>query len=395
MNWLERITGKPQKLVIGLMSGTSMDGVDAALVNIKGSGSDTHISLIDFICIPYPEYVSRRLRQIQTVCTVKTISDLNFEIGNIFADAALRIIDKNSVKAEDIDLIGTHGQTLYHNPPSAGGNVSSTLQIGEIDVIADRTGITTVGDFRTRDIASGGEGAPLIPLIDYILFHNNDNVRIAQNIGGIANLTVITRNLEDVSAFDTGPGNTLIDCVIGLHTEWKKRYDESGMIASRGKIDNPLLLELLGNDYFKKKPPKSTGKELFGEQLAENIYKKSRQRGMSFEDLVSTLTQFTVDSIYNSYSEYVFSRIEVKEIILSGGGARNKEIVRRLVEKMPERKISMSDDYGIPAEAKEAIGFAILANETISGHQGNLTRVTGAKKASPIGKISITNRYLQ
>jgi len=394
MNWLESIINKPEKLIIGLMSGTSMDGVDAALVNLSGSGIETNVSLVDFICIPYARSISEKLRLIYTDCTVKLLSDLNFEIGRAFADAAVEILRKNSLSKGGVDLIGTHGQTVYHNPPSGGETISSTLQIGEPDVIADITGITTVGDFRTRDVASGGEGAPLIPLIDYILFHDRDGVRVAQNIGGIANLTVITKNLDDVFAFDTGPGNSLIDSVMGLHTDWERNLDESGKIASSGNVDNSLLSQLLNNEYFTKQPPKSTGKELFGEELAENIYKKYKQRGISFEDLVSTLTQFTVDSIFNSCTDYVFNKFDVKEIILSGGGARNDEIVRRLKDKMPEKMITTSDDYGVPAEAKEAIGFAILANETISGHPGNLPHVTGVKKASPIGKISISNRSI-
>lgn len=391
MNWLETIINKPEKLVIGLMSGTSMDGIDAALVKITGSGPSSLVELKDFICVSYDEDIGKELRNIRADFPLARLSDMNFIIGSSFSRAARSIMEKNGLSCSDVDLIGSHGQTVFHNPPSAGNTTISTLQIGETDIIAEETGVTTVGDFRTRDMASGGEGAPLIPYVDYILFHSDDKISITQNIGGISNLTVVTETPENVIAFDTGPGNSLIDYVVGLHTNGKKNYDESGEIASAGNVDYNLLEKLMENEYFRIKPPKSTGKEVFGAEIGEVLYRIVEQKKLSFEDLVSTLTQFTVDSIVLSYEKFIFPRFDIQEVILSGGGARNNEITRRLKHKLSSMKITLTDDYGIPAEAKEAVGFAILANETIMGKPGNLPAVTGASKASPLGKVSICN----
>lgn len=391
MDWLAKIVNKPQRVVIGLMSGTSMDGIDAALVKINGSGPSCSVELVDFICVPYERDIVQKLSGINRDFSLSGLSDLNFTLGRIFSSAVRQLMKKNGLSRNNVDIIGTHGQTVFHNPQSAGNNTVSTLQIGEADIIAGETGVTTVSDFRTRDMAAGGEGAPLIPYVDYILFHREGSTPVAQNIGGISNLTVVTELTEDIVAFDTGPGNSLIDHIVSLHTHGKMSYDENGDIAASGSVDFELLEKLMGNGYFMLEPPKSTGKEVFGPELGDVLYRIVRQNKMSFQDLVSTLTQFTVDSIVLAYEKFVFPRFEVEEIILSGGGARNGEMVRRLETRLPERKITLSDDYGIPAEAKEAVGFAILANETITGNPGNIPSVTGASKASPLGKISVCN----
>lgn len=389
MNWYESIARKRERLVIGLMSGTSMDGIDAALVKITGSGTGCGTELLDFLCIPYDEFISEELRSVNHGFSLGRLSDLNFLIGESFSEAASKLMRKNSLSSSDVDLIGSHGQTVYHNPPSAGNLHSSTMQLGESDVIAERTGVTTVSDFRTRDMASGGEGAPLIPYVDFLLFSSDGRTRIAQNIGGISNLTVVTESVDDVTAFDTGPGNALIDGVVGIHTAREISYDKSGNIASSGSVDRQLLERLMDNRYFRIPPPKSTGREVFGDELAGVLYEVVRTGKLSFEDLVSTLTQFTADTIYHSYKYFVFPVHDIDEVILSGGGARNGEIVKRLKQHMAEIRVSLSDEYGIPAEAKEALGFAVLANETIMGNPGNLPGVTGAVNASPVGKISV------
>jgi anhydro-N-acetylmuramic acid kinase len=384
---LRSLFDKKEKLVVGLISGTSMDGIDAALLKIKGSGTGTRIELINFICVPYEENIRRGLEGLSRNCSPADISSLDFLIGASFANAALKVIDDSGIGRERVDLIGSHGQTVYHNPPSRKEGIPSTLQLGELDVIAETTGITTVGDFRTRDIAAGGEGAPLVPYPDYLLFNKPGEVLIAQNIGGIANATVIPERLEDVTAFDTGPGNMLMDRVINISTGGKKRFDEDGEYASRGEADEKLLKELLSDPYFMMPPPKSTGEELFGRVRAEALLSRVNKGQIPLIDLMATLIELTVKSISLSYERFIFPHHKISGIIFSGGGCRNPVLMKRLRDEFPGIGISTTDDYGIPSDAKEAVAFAILANELVSGNAGNLTGVTGASHRVPLGKI--------
>ncbi|HVY55266.1 MAG TPA: anhydro-N-acetylmuramic acid kinase [Thermodesulfobacteriota bacterium] len=384
---LRSLTDKKEKFVVGLISGTSMDGIDAALLKISGNGTGTRIELVNFICVPYQENLRQGLEALWKDSTPADISRLDFLIGAAFADAALKVINGSGIGPDRVDLIGSHGQTVYHNPPSRNLGIPSTLQLGELDVIAETTGITTVGDFRTRDIAAGGEGAPLVPYPDYLLFHKPGEVRIAQNIGGIANATVIPGRLEDVTAFDTGPGNMLMDRVINISTGGKKRFDEDGEYASRGEADDKLLKELLSDPYFVMPPPKSTGEELFGTERAEALVLRVNKGRIPLIDLMATLIELTVKSISLSYERFIFPHHDVNEIILSGGGCRNPILMARIVKEFPGLKISTTDDYGIPSDAKEAVAFAVLANELISGNPGNICGVTGASHRVPLGKI--------
>ena len=384
---LKSLFEKKERLVVGLMSGTSRDGIDAALVKIIGSGRETRIELIKFICVPYEEIIMKGLDALTPQCSPADMSRLNFLIGGAFADAALSVIDESGTDRKSVDLIGSHGQTVYHNPPSRNDGIPSTLQLGELDVIAEATGVTTVGDFRTRDIAAGGEGSPLVPYADYILFMKPGEVRAAQNIGGIANATVITKGLEDVTAFDTGPGNMLMARVISISSSGRKRYDKDGEYASRGKVDVNLINGLLADPYFMMPPPKSTGEELFGKERAEVLVALVQKGKIPLEDLIATLLEFTVSSISLSYERFIFPRCRINEIIFSGGGCRNPVLMDRLRTEFNNIKCSMSDVYGIPADAKEAVAFAILANELVSGNPGNLARVTGAAHRVPLGKI--------
>lgn len=386
---LRSLLDKKERLVVGLMSGTSRDGIDAALVKIAGSGADTRIELIEFICVPYREEIRSGLENLTPLCSPADISRLDFLIGSAFADAALRLIGESGINKGDVDLVASHGQTVYHNPPSRGDGIPSTLQLGELDVIAEATGITTVGDFRTRDIAAGGEGAPLVPYADYLLFNKPGEVRIAQNIGGIANATVIPESLEDVTAFDTGPGNMLMDRVMSISTGGKKRFDKDGECAARGKADGKLLDELLTDPYFLKPPPKSTGEELFGKERAGALLSLVQKGRISLEDLLATLIELTVQSISLSYDRFIFPDHSVSEVIFSGGGCRNPVLMERLRIEFQDLKCSTTDDYGIPSDAKEAVAFAILANELLSGNPGNIARVTGASHRVPLGKIAL------
>lgn len=387
MNSLNHILNKRERLIVGLMSGTSMDGVDAALVRVRGCGLETKIEMIKFICLPYESSLRQSLENVSSEGSAQKISELNFLVGQAFAGAALGVIRESGFQVDDIDLIGSHGQTIYHNPPSYKRGVPSTMQIGELDVVAERTGITTIGDFRTRDIAAGGEGAPLVPYMDYILFRKPKAVRIAQNIGGIANATVVTEKIEDVIASDTGPGNMLMDKVVNLVTAGKEKYDRDGKLASQGSIDKGLLEELLSHPFFVQPPPKSTGAELFGKEKALELYGLVEGSRISITDLMATLLELTVESIALSYEKFVFPKWKVDEVILSGGGAMNPVLVKRLKGRLSYMKFTISDEYGIPADAKEAVAFAVLANELVSGNFTNLPSVTGAKRSVPLGKI--------
>ena len=320
MNWLNSIVSKNDRVVVGLMSGTSMDGIDAALVRIDGHGLDTKIELLDFVTYPYSNRIRYELEEVLNSSVAK-LSDLNFAVGEAFSDAAISLIERAGFNTADVDLVGTHGQTVFHNPPSKRSEYFSTLQIGEPDIIAERTGITTVSDFRPRDMSSNGEGAPLVPFVDYILFKDTDKIRIAQNIGGISNCTIVTPDLDDVVAFDSGPGNILLDGVMKIHSAGKENYDNNGEIAEKGEVDYKLLYNLLNNDYFKELPPKTTGREMFGRNESEKLYKLVENSSMELADMLATLVQFTVDTIYNSYEDYIFSKLKIDEVILSGGGS--------------------------------------------------------------------------
>ncbi len=393
MKWLESIIKKDERMVIGLISGTSMDGIDTALVRINGSGFDTSIELLDFASYPYENRVRFALQEINNL-SARELSDLNFVVGEAFSDATISIIEKAGLTPDEIDLVGSHGQTIYHNPPSNESEFSSTLQIGEADVIVEKTGITTIADFRTRDMALGGEGAPLVPYVDYLLFKETGRVKIALNIGGIANSTLVTSDLEEVFAYDSGPGNMLIDDIVRIHTNGEKNYDYNGMFASGGEVEYKILDNLLNNDYYKKPPPKTTGREKYGRKEAEKLYKLVENKSFNLEVLISTLVQFTVDTIYNSYEDFIFSKWKIDEVILSGGGAFNPVMVERLKEKLKPIPLTISDKYNIPADSKEAIAFAILANETIFTNYSNLPNVTGARSGAPLGKISIGKNKL-
>ena len=365
-----------------------MDGIDAALVRVSGSGENTEVRIEDFICREYSD-AAREFLLSPGSLNAGSLSDLNFLLGQEFAAAVFDLLRKASLKATDVDLVGTHGQTVFHNPPSLGGTVSSTLQLGEADVICEATGITTVGDFRTRDVAAGGEGAPLMPYVDYLLFSETGKNVIAQNIGGISNCTLVTGKSGELLAFDTGPGNSLIDSVVRLASGGEKSFDEDGEMARRGSVKEELLRSLMKNPYFDIEPPKSTGRELFGEEMVTRLFPLVEKKDVSFADLLRTLVEFTVCSIVSAYEKFVYPRADVREVILSGGGARNPVMVSRLREKLAPTRLCLSDEYGISADAKEAVGFAVLANEAVCANRANVPEVTGAREATVLGKISI------
>ncbi len=392
------------------MSGTSADGVDAAIVDIRGR----QIRVLAFETYPYQAALRSEILRLcrPESARLDAICHYNHLLGEVFAEAVIRLCDESGIALDSIDLIGSHGQTIYHNPNGgryAGRVVRSTLQIGEPSVIAQRTGITTVADFRPRDMAAGGEGAPLVPYADYILFSDRRLTRAVQNIGGIANVTFLPagrvgcahrspRNgngrqmvgtahptSNDVLAFDTGPGNMVIDGIMRLITKGKRSYDRGGAMAAKGTADDGLLREMLRHPFFRRRPPKSTGREQFGQQYCEWLYDKARRKGLMPEDIVATATAFTASTIASAYRRFLPAMPD--EMVLCGGGAHNATLVRMLQSGLEGVRIRSTDEFGIDVDAKEAVSFAILAYATIQGVPNNLPRVTGASEPVVMGKI--------
>ena len=384
MNKIAGIAAKKSRVIIGLMSGTSHDGVDAVVARIAGSGAKARVKLLGHSRMPYSKRLRERVSE-AFAGTTESVCRLNFELGEFFAKAAIKAILDTGLVPGQVDLIGSHGQTIYHIPPT-GGRPGATLQIGEGAVIARRTGILTVSDFRPADIAAGGHGAPLVPYADWVLFREPGKTVALQNIGGISNATVVTESLVGVTGFDTGPGCSLLDETVKILSSGNKSYDKDGKMASSGKLVTGLLQKLLVNPYFKKRPPKSTGRELFGRPLAEDVIR--RNRGAKGADILCTLTHLTARSIYDAYVSFIFPTQRVEKVVLAGGGARNGFLVELLRSFFGDIPVVLIDEFGIPAEAREALCFAVLANETLSGNPSNVPSATGAAFPAILGKIS-------
>ena len=397
-NFLARLAAKKTLRVVGLMSGTSADGVSVAIVDIGPTG----VKVLAHDTYPYPLAVRRQVFSLFSPDTghVDGICRTNFVLAELFAGAVVRLAAKSGIRLRSIDLIGSHGQTIHHMPqvrassgPAGRRRVRSTLQIGEPSVIAERTGITTVADFRPRDVAAGGQGAPLVPYADYVLFRDRGKNRAIQNIGGIANVTYLPAGceVEDVLAFDTGPGNMVIDRVVHRVTGGRRAYDAGGRMAARGEVDRRLLGELMGHKYLRRRPPKSTGREEFGTQFADLAFRRARGRGVSGADILATVTAFTARSIAEAYRRFLPGPVD--EVVLCGGGARNETLVRMLRSELRAAKVFVMDELGISADAKEAVSFAILAAETVRGRPGNVPSATGARRRVVLGKIIPGGRW--
>jgi anhydro-N-acetylmuramic acid kinase len=385
---IREIADKSTMRVVGLMSGTSADGVDAAIVDI----TKRKVRLVAFEMFPYGGAMRRAILGLcrPESARLEDICHYNFVLGEVFADAVTKLCSRSGIAPGSIDLIGSHGQTIYHNPRGKrhGGRViRSTLQIGEPSVIAQRTGITAVADLRPRDMAAGGEGAPLVPYADYILFGRSRRSRAVQNIGGIANVTFLPAGgeLSDVLAFDTGPGNMVIDGIIRLASRGTKQFDRNGQMAARGAVDTKLLNEMLGHPFLRRRPPKSTGREEFGDAFAEHVYRRARKNGLADADVAATVTAFTAGSIARAYRQFLPAMPD--ELILCGGGAHNDTLVEMLRNELPQVTMLSSEDFGISVDAKEAVSFAILAWATIKGMANNVPAATGAAGPVVLGKI--------
>jgi anhydro-N-acetylmuramic acid kinase len=375
---------KPTRLVIGLQSGTSADGTDAALCAISGHGEATHLQMRAFVTAPFPRALQERIFRVSEA-DATALCDLDVLLGEAFAEAAHAVCAAAGVAMSDVDLIGSHGQTAVHHPRSAGA-LGATLQIGEAAVIAERTGRPVVSDFRVRDVAAGGEGAPLVPLVDHLLFHPRTpgRRRALQNIGGIANVTLIGASLAELVAFDTGPGNMPLDAVARAASGGADACDHDGRRAARGTVDAALLAELHRHPYLAQQLPKSTGRETFGKDF---VYPLLARFGSRMDDLLATLTRFVAETIARAYREVLPAMPD--EVYVSGGGALNPTLMRELAEALAPIPVAGSAALGIDPQAKEAIAFAVLANQTLFGAAGNVPAVTGASGARVLGKISL------
>lgn len=379
-------------LVIGLISGTSTDGIDAALVDIKGKGINSKVRLIEFKTYSYPKGVKERIVKASKQGNVRTICHLNFYLGELFAKAAIGIARRAGYSLGDIDLIGSHGQTVQHLPkPKREGEymIRSTLQIGEPSVIAERTGVTTVADFRPRDISAGGEGAPLTPYFHYVLFKDPKKSRIVVNIGGISNITYIPagKGLEEIIAFDTGPGNMIIDGVVERLSNKRLHMDKGGRMASKGRIHEGLLERLMSHTFINRRPPKTTGREVFGFPMVGRVVRMAKTMKVSAPDLVTTATAFTAFSIAYNIQRFITPEGFIHEIIVGGGGVKNPVLMRMLRILLRPIPVLTFEDFGLSSKAIEAMAFALLAKETIEGNPNNVPAATGATRHVVTGKI--------
>ena len=393
MKSFHQLAQKGAKKLVGLMSGTSVDGVDAALVEIQGHGLETQIELLAFHSHPFEAEVRDRIFNLfqPETSRVDEICQMNFLIGEIFADAALAVIHDAQLEVGEIDLIGSHGQTIYHLPPQAEARyIPSTLQLGEPAVIAHRTSIPTIANFRVADLAAGGQGAPLVPYVDFLLFRRVDRTVALQNIGGISNVTLIPAGAagSDVLASDTGPGNMIIDSVMEILTDGAERYDNAGQFAAQGSVCESLLKEWLGHPFISAHPPKTTGREAFGRQFADQAIQQAQTQQLGPADLVATVTAFTAHSIFDYYKRFLFPHYSVDEIYLSGGGVHNLTLMEHLKRLFQPIPLSSVDAIGVSSDAKEAVAFAVLANEAVHGHPTNLPKVTGASQPMVLGTFS-------
>ncbi len=420
MDALIRLARRDSRLAAGLISGTSADGVDAAVVRVSGSGPTLSVEILFHGTAAYDDDLRARVLAAGRA-DAPEIANLHFDLGRFFAAALRRMVKESGIDPSEVDLVGSHGQTVWHDPPSGGkkgatlqlgdGNVlaeeygkkGATLQLGDGNVLAEESGLVAVTDFRAADLAAGGEGAPLVPYLDWALFRDLPGTTVALNLGGIANVTVVpgragdgplaAREDEDagprgVTGFDTGPANMVLDALAERLLPGRPSCDRDGAAASRGRVHEPLLLDLLDNRFFHTPPPKSTGRELFGASYVDEVVSKGG--GLGADDLLATLTQLTARSVAEAVEMFVDPRLlPPQRVIVSGGGVHNAALMAMLAERFSPVPVEPSDTHGIPVDGKEAVLFAVLAAETVKGTPTNLPAVTGASGSRVLGKISL------
>jgi len=382
-------------LVLGLMSGTSADAIDVALAKISGAPPHLSAKLLKHTSINFPQAIRKEILRVaeQQPISAGDLSQLNFRLGEVFAEAALTACTRFHIATKKVALIGSHGQTIFHEGkpmPYLGRPTASTLQIGEASIIAAQTGITTIADFRPADIALGGQGAPLVPYADYLLYRHAELGRVSLNLGGIANITVLPTNAKpsQVFAFDTGPANMLIDALVHHFTHGRQRYDKNAALAQTGRALPALVDELMKDPYLKLRPPKSTGREYYGRAYIKNLLSAGRRHHAKPADLIRAATIFTALSIVDALHRFVLPKHKIHQLIVSGGGARNPLILAQLAAALPQMEIVPSAQLGVPEEAKEAYAFALMAYETFHQRPANLPSATGAQGPAILGKIS-------
>ena len=392
---LQRLASKDSFLCAGLMSGTSMDGVDAALVKMKADPDRPEIELVAFKTTPYPGELRDSLMDVAMgqACSAEDIGRLSTSVAIAFSAAFFDIVKEARLEASRVDFIGSHGQTVAHTPPEAGsgGLAAGTLQLGPPGMIAALTGVTTIGDFRGADMALGGQGAPLAPYADYLIRRSRTHNRIILNIGGIANLTYLAKGCEReaVVAFDTGPGNMILDALYRGLYPGAGDYDVSGGKAMEGRPDPALVETFMTHPYFRRRPPKSAGHREFGAPFAGEFLAQGKERGLRRRDILASAAALTVTSIRNAIVEFINPLGPVDELFLTGGGSKNRMITERLKAELDPIEIRSIDELGIPADAKEAVDFALLARETLLGRVNVIASVTGAGKPAILGTIAL------
>jgi len=370
--------------VAGIMSGTSLDGIDVALIDIDDDGFDT----VGFTTVPYPDDLRAALLAVSNRDThTRDIARLNFLLPELYAEAFFAACASAGEKPESVHLIGCHGQTIYHEGAPAdylGRKLACTLQIGDGSVLAERTNIPVVSNFRPRDLAAGGHGAPLVPFVDYLLFRSNERARVAVNIGGIANITVIPAGAapEQVVACDTGPGNMVIDQIAARATG--ARFDAEGAMALRGEVNLELLETLLADPFYAAKPPKSAGREQYGAAFVDRLY----AAGLSHDDAAATATMLTAATIADAIYTHANAEETEPEVIVAGGGVHNPALMKALAAELPDCDVFSSAELGLDPDAKEAIAFPILAHETWHQRPGNLPSATGARRQVILGQLA-------
>ncbi len=384
------LAGRDPRLVVGLISGTSADGIDAALVEVSGAGLRARLRLVAGLTAPFAPPDREELFRMfdPQTATVDRLCRFSFRLGELFADAAQAVIARAGLDVSRVDLIGSHGQTVWHVPPPQG----ATLQIGEAAVIAERTGLPVVADFRVADMAAGGQGAPLASYFDLVVFRHPTHTRAVQNIGGIGNVTYLPARdpdgcgPEDVLAFDTGPGNMVIDAVVSALTGGQHAFDRDGAMASRGHVDAAWLADLLADPYLRQPPPKTTGREVYGRPFAGRLLAEAQRRRLTPEDTVATVSGLTADSIVTAYRDFLLPRAGLHEVVLSGGGAYNGFLRQRIAAALGV-PVRSSEEFGINGKLKEAMMFALLASDAVAGLPTNIPRATGASGLRVLGKF--------
>jgi len=388
VNGLEHLAARRSLTIIGLISGTSVDGVDAVLAEFAGTAERPEIRQLGFVTVPYEPSLRREILAVSSgdPRTAQELSRLDHAIGDAFGRAALAVVAEAGKTVADVDLVGSHGQTILHDPAH-----HETWQVGEPTRIAAATGAVVVSDFRRADMAVGGQGAPLVPLFDALVFRRPDRGRVLVNIGGIANVTALPagEGTAGVFAFDTGPGNVLIDEFLRHATSGRTSYDDRGRLAAAGKVDQELLEGFLEHPYFYEKPPKSTGREVFGAGFVALTMGEWIRGGERLEDLVATLTEFTALSIAESIKVYVQPRTDVAEVLVSGGGIHNDTLMARIGAELDGMDVRTLEAAGFSSDAKEALAFALLARETVAGRPGNVVGATGASRPVVLGSVTM------